>query len=257
MTCNLTVKIRPAPLNSEPLEVTDLQKRRELLTLVNLPNNFKASGKRIFDLVLTIPGIIILIPVIIVLAVWIRLDSPGPVLFRQFRVGKNGRDFLIYKFRTMYDGAEASGKLFTLERDERITGCGKILRKFKLDELPQLFNVLKGDMSLVGPRPMLPGYLAKYPAKFRKVILSVPPGITDYASVFYINENKMLNSMPDPEKVYLKEVLQTKLSYALYYISKRSLVMDLRIILITLMTLFGMIIGKDLRLTRGEYIRWK
>lgn len=148
-------------------------------------------SKRLFDLALTIPALIVCLPFLVIFAVLIRIDSPGPAFFRQKRVGKKGRLFNIYKFRTMLDGTESLGKYFVADNDDCITRIGKFLRKYKIDELPQLFNVLKGDMSLVGPRAMIPRIVAQYPAPVRNIVLSVPPGITGLASIAYIDENEI------------------------------------------------------------------
>ncbi len=137
-------------------------------------------AKRCFDLVFTIPGLISLTPVFFFISLWIKSDSSGPIFFRQERVGLGGDSFRIYKFRTMIIDAEKKGKQITVGADCRITNSGRFLRKYKLDELPQLLNVIKGEMSLVGPRPEVPRYVAEYSQEIRDIVLSVPPGITDY-----------------------------------------------------------------------------
>jgi lipopolysaccharide/colanic/teichoic acid biosynthesis glycosyltransferase len=191
-------------------------------------------AKRLFDLVLAIPGLIGLSPFFMFAALWIRLDSPGPVFFRQERVGRFGRPFRIYKFRTMCSDAEAKGRQLTVGNDPRITRSGAFLRRYKLDELPQLINVILGDMSLVGPRPEVPKYVACYPPEIRDKVLSVPPGITDYASIEYRDENTLLAGAVDPEQVYISEILPVKLDYYSKYVTNRSLLLDSKLILLTL-----------------------
>jgi lipopolysaccharide/colanic/teichoic acid biosynthesis glycosyltransferase len=168
----------------------------------------------------------------------IKLDSPGPVFFRQVRVGLHGRHFRIYKFRTMSVAQEAGAAEITVAGDARITRTGHWLRRYKLDELPQLIDVLRGTMSLVGPRPEVPRYVAHYPPLWRERLLSVRPGITDFASVRYRNENEMLARADDPEREYLDVVLPTKLRYALHYVDNPSLTNDLRVLGLTLRTVF-------------------
>jgi lipopolysaccharide/colanic/teichoic acid biosynthesis glycosyltransferase len=190
-------------------------------------------AKRCFDLFFTIPGIILLMPVFLFIAVWIRLDSAGPVFFRQERVGLKGAAFRIYKFRTMFVDAEKQGRQITVGADRRITPSGEFLRKYKLDELPQLFNILTGEMSLVGPRPEVPRYVAEYPENIRDIVLSVPPGITDYASIEYKDENEILGRARDPEKAYIEEVLPIKLKYYVQYVQERNLWIDFSLIIKT------------------------
>ncbi|MBJ6801944.1 sugar transferase [Geomonas propionica] len=191
-------------------------------------------AKRLFDLFWAVPGLIVLSPLFLVLALWIKRDSSGPVFFRQVRVGRGGRHFSIYKFRTMCSDAEAKGRQITVGADPRITRSGSFLRKYKLDELPQLINVVLGDMSLVGPRPEVPRYVELYPERVRELVLSVPPGITDYASLEYRDENAILGRSPDPERAYIEEVMPAKLRYCERYVSERSLWVDLKLILATL-----------------------
>jgi lipopolysaccharide/colanic/teichoic acid biosynthesis glycosyltransferase len=192
--------------------------------------------KHIFDFVLSLCGLIILSPLFLLLAIWIKIDSPGPVLFRQERVGYLGRRFRIHKFRTMF--ADAAGISLTIGNDPRITRCGRFLRRFKLDEFPQLIDVLKGDMSLVGPRPEVPRYMAQYPEDSRKLVLSVRPGITDIAAIKFKNENELLNNSKDPEKDYIEKILPIKIKYYQEYISSRSLALDLKLIFQTIKALF-------------------
>jgi lipopolysaccharide/colanic/teichoic acid biosynthesis glycosyltransferase len=192
--------------------------------------------KRIFDVVLSFCGLVLLAPVFLILAVWIKLDSRGPVFFRQERVGHAGRIFRIHKFRTMYH--EAAGVPLTVGDDRRITRCGKILRKYKLDELPQLIDVLKADMSLVGPRPEVPRYMAQYPEDIRELVLSVPPGITDIAAIKFKNENALLENSNDPEHDYINKILPIKIKYYQEYISSHSLALDLKLIFQTIKAIF-------------------
>jgi lipopolysaccharide/colanic/teichoic acid biosynthesis glycosyltransferase len=190
-------------------------------------------SKRLFDLLAAAAGLLLLSPLLLALAVWIRLDSPGPVLFRQQRVGRRGVLFDIYKFRTMADRPDP-GRQLTVGRDPRVTRAGRFLRRSKLDELPQLINVLQGTMSLVGPRPEVPRYVACYPPEARDIVLSVAPGITDWASIQYKEENEILGSAQDPERAYVETILPVKLEYYQRYVRERSFWLDLRIIFRTL-----------------------
>ncbi|MES2324787.1 MAG: sugar transferase [Pseudomonadota bacterium] len=192
-------------------------------------------SKRIFDFTAALLGLILLAPLFLITAIWIKVDSPGPVFFRQQRVGKRGVPFDIIKFRTMRE--DAGDALLTLGHDKRITKAGKFLRKYKLDEFPQLFNVIGGSMSLVGPRPEVPRYVACYPAEVRAVVLSVLPGITDWASIYYKEENSLLGRSANPEQAYLDNILPAKLKYNLRYVHERSFWNDVRIIFTTLAAL--------------------
>lgn len=189
--------------------------------------------KRLFDFICSFIGLMILSPVLIIVSILIKLDSSGPVLFKQVRVGKDEKPFKILKFRTMVVDAEKRGKQITVGQDSRITRVGSFLRKYKLDELPQLINVLIGDMSLVGPRPEVPKY-TQYYTKEQKRIFEVRPGITDYASIKYRNENEILGNSKDPEKTYIEEVMQDKLNINFEYIDKRSVIEDIFIIFNTI-----------------------
>ncbi|RMH61538.1 MAG: sugar transferase [Zetaproteobacteria bacterium] len=191
-------------------------------------------AKRLFDLLFTIPGLILVFPLFLFIALWIKLDSPGPIFFRQERVGFGGRPFMILKFRTMVMNAESIGPKVTSDGDPRITRSGRWLRKYKLDELPQLINVLKGEMSLVGPRPEVPEYVAHYPADVREQVLSVPPGITDFAAIEFRDENTMLEHAADPQRTYLERILPIKLKLYLKYVRERSLWTDFVLILRTM-----------------------
>jgi len=189
--------------------------------------------KRCFDFVTALIGLVLLMPLFVLVFCWIKLDSAGPVFFRQERVGRHGVVFRIFKFRTMTVNTESKGQI-TVGRDARITGIGHVLRRYKIDELPQLINVLAGEMSLVGPRPEVPRYVARYPDNVRDIVLSVAPGITDWASIEYKGENAILGDASDPERAYVEEILPVKLDYYVRYVRERSFVMDLRIILATL-----------------------
>ena len=173
-------------------------------------------------------------PILLLIALWIKIDSRGSIIYKQIRVGKGGRDFGIFKFRTMHPDSDIKGLLTVGGRDPRITNAGYLLRKYKLDELPQLFNVLKGDMSLVGPRPEVRKYVSRYSDEQLKV-LSVKPGITDYASIHYSNENEILAQSTNPEQTYVQEIMPHKLALNLKYIQEASLMTDLKIIAATVM----------------------
>lgn len=190
--------------------------------------------KRAFDLLAAGCGLLVLSPVLLLLALWIRLDSPGPVFFRQERVGRYGVPFRIHKFRTMRVDAERLGQL-TVGADDRVTRAGRLLRKTKLDELPQLLDVVSGRMSLVGPRPEVPRYVACYPAPLRDKVLALRPGITDWASIRMIDENEILGAAEDPERAYIEQVLPEKLAYYASYADTHTLPGDIRIILATLL----------------------
>lgn len=195
-------------------------------------------AKRIFDLFFALVGVLLLLPLFFAIAIWIKLDSPGNVLFRQIRIGRFGREFSIYKFRTMVADAESRGKQITVAKDTRITRSGQFLRKYKLDELPQLFNVVKGEMSLVGPRPEVPKYVAYYTAEQRRV-LDVLPGITDPASIKFRNESELLEDTANPENVYINEIMPQKLELNMQYLGKDNLGFALLIILKTLQQVIG------------------
>ena len=188
--------------------------------------------KRIFDIILSLFGLIILSPFMLIIAIFIKLDSKGPVFFKQLRVTKNGREFKIFKYRTMRVGSDKYSQI-TVGKDDRITKIGSFLRKYKLDEIPQLINVLIGDMSLVGPRPEVPKYVALYTDE-QKEILKVRAGITDYASIEFSNENDLLASEEDPEKAYIKKVMPKKIELNKKYISEISMLTDIKIILLTI-----------------------
>jgi lipopolysaccharide/colanic/teichoic acid biosynthesis glycosyltransferase len=190
-------------------------------------------SKRLFDILLAGAGLLLLAPLLLLLAAWIKWDSPGPVLYMQQRVGCHGRLFNIIKFRTM-QCREEEGAQITVGKDSRITPAGHVLRHYKLDELPQLINVLLGSMSMVGPRPEVPRYVACYPPDMRALVLSVAPGITDWAAIEYKDENALLAGASDPERTYIDEILPAKLRHYAHYVHERSFVMDLHILYRTL-----------------------
>ncbi len=187
-------------------------------------------AKRLFDWLASSLGLLLLAPLLLGLAVWIKLDSSGPVFFRQERVGRGGRLFRIHKFRTMVTDAERRGLQITVGADARVTRVGQWLRKYKLDELPQLLDVWLGHMSLVGPRPEVPRYVACYPVDVRDIVLSVRPGITDRASIEFKDENEILGRAQDPHAAYVQEVLPIKLRYYQEYVRSRSFLGDLMLI---------------------------
>lgn len=192
--------------------------------------------KRIFDIVASLGGLIVLSPMLIIIAICIKLDSKGPVFFKQKRVGKNKKIFEIYKFRTMVTDAEKLGKQITVGNDSRITKVGKFIRKYKLDEFPQLINVVKGEMSLVGPRPEVHRYVELYD-EYQEQILLVKPGITDYASIEYRNENEILGSSSNPEETYIEEIMPTKVELNMKYIKNISILEDIKLILFTILAI--------------------
>jgi lipopolysaccharide/colanic/teichoic acid biosynthesis glycosyltransferase len=197
--------------------------------------------KRAFDLVLAAVGLLLLSPLLAAIAVWIRIDSRGPVLFRQERVGRHGACFRIHKFRTMAiepAGGSLSALPLTIGADPRITRAGAWLRRTKLDELPQLIDVVAGHMSLVGPRPEVPRYVALYPPELKAKVLSVRPGITDPSSIEYRDESALLARAADPEREYVEVVMPAKLRAAAGYVDRMSLATDLRVLGATLRALW-------------------
>jgi len=200
------------------------------------------TAKRIFDLIFTVPGLIVLLPFFVLIALWIKLDSKGPVFYLQERVGRYGETFKIYKFRTMVKNADKIGGAITIGDDPRITKSGKFLRKYKIDELPQLINVLKGEMSLVGPRPEVIKYVNLYTSE-QKEVLNLMPGITDPASIKYRNENILLaasrdtyEASYDPEQVYIQEIMPDKIRINLEYASRATIFTDFKVVV---KTIFG------------------
>lgn len=192
--------------------------------------------KRFFDLIASGLGLICLSPILLVVAIWIKCDSKGPVFYRQVRVGQYNRDFRIFKFRSMHVGSD-KGSLVTIGgRDPRVTRSGYFIRKFKIDELPQLINVFIGDMSLVGPRPEVRHYV-NYWTPEQMHVLDVRPGITDPASIRFRNENELLEQAEDPEKYYIEVVMQEKLKLYLEYVQNASFFYDLKLIFLTFMVI--------------------
>ena len=188
--------------------------------------------KRIFDITLSLFGLIILLPFMLIIAILIKFDSKGTVFFKQIRITKGGKEFKIFKYRTMKVGSDKYSQI-TVGKDERITKIGSFLRKYKLDEIPQLINVLIGDMSLVGPRPEVPKYVALYTDE-QKEILQVRAGITDYASIEFSNENDLLALEKDSEKAYIEKIMPKKIELNKKYLSEISMLTDIRIILLTI-----------------------
>lgn len=200
---------------------------------MNIINKF---FKRFFDIIVSLIGIIILGIFLIIISIIIKCTSEGPVFFKQIRVGQSGKEFKIFKFRTMVVNAESLGTQITIGKDKRITKIGHFLRKYKIDELPQLFNVFIGEMSFVGPRPEVPKYVAMYNETQRKV-LSVRPGITDLASIRYRNENEILGrakNTDEAEDMYINEIMPDKLKLNLEYIEKSNVFFDIYIIFKTI-----------------------
>lgn len=193
--------------------------------------------KRSFDILSSGLGLLLISPILLIVSLAITLSSKGGVFYKQSRVGLNGVNFNILKFRTMFTGSDKKGLLTVGDRDPRVTPIGYYLRKYKLDELPQLINVLIGDMSLVGPRPEVSKYVNLY-SKEDRVVLSIKPGITDYASIYFRNENEILNSSSNPEKKYIEEVMPLKLELNKKYIKEKDLLTDLKIIFMTLKSIF-------------------
>jgi lipopolysaccharide/colanic/teichoic acid biosynthesis glycosyltransferase len=187
-------------------------------------------AKRLFDLTVSLAALLLLSPLLLLIAAWIKLDSPGPVFFRQERVGRGGRPFRIHKFRTMVADAPARGPQITVGRDARITRAGAALRDRRLDELPQLIDVLRGDMSLVGPRPEVLHYAALIPADLRAQVWSVRPGITDPVSLKFADESAVLAAQPDPERHYVEVLLPAKAREAAAYAAQATLWTDLVLI---------------------------
>ena len=185
--------------------------------------------KRLFDVIASGVGLLCLSPLFLILAVWIKMDSDGPVFYKQVRVGRGNKDFYLYKFRSMRVGSDKKGLITVGGRDARVTKSGYYIRKYKLDELPQLINVFKGDMSLVGPRPEVRKYVEMYTEDQMKV-LSVRPGITDMASICYRNENELLAEADDPEKYYIEVVMPDKLRINLDYVRSHSFGNDIKLI---------------------------
>ena len=196
--------------------------------------------KRCFDLTASAFALLALWPLFVVISIWIKLDSKGPIFFKQTRVGRHEKNFEILKFRSMSvpTSAQTAGLLITVGQDARVTKSGTFIRKTKLDELPQLINVLLGTMSIVGPRPEVPKYIACYTPEQKQSVLSVRPGITDNASIAFRDENEILGKAQDPEKAYIEEILPIKIAFYMEYAKHHSFQQDLKIIIKTIQILF-------------------
>lgn len=193
--------------------------------------------KRTFDLVFSVSGLIILAPVLVIIAIWIAVDSKGSVFFKQKRVGQYGKEITVYKFRSMVTDAESKGLKITVGRDHRITDSGHFIRKYKIDELAQLMNVINGTMSLVGPRPEVQEYIDVYPQDIREKVLSVKPGITDFASIEFKDENSLLEGATDPHQTYINEILPIKQKYYAQYVDQQSIWLDIKLIFQTIVAI--------------------
>ena len=194
-------------------------------------------GKRLFDIVFAFIILFLFLPIILIVSIWVKLGSPGPIFYRGKRVGQFGKPFYVFKFRTMVMNADKIGGPSTADDDPRITKVGKFIRKYKLDEISQFINVLIGDMSVVGPRPEVQEYVDMYTDE-EKPILTLRPGITDYASIEYHNEGEILAGEEDPEKAYLEKIRPGKLKLQLKYLNTHNFWVDLKLIFLTITTLF-------------------
>jgi len=194
--------------------------------------------KRIFDIIVSFIGIVLTSPIFLLGVFMVKISSKGPVFYKSQRVGKNGKLFLMYKFRTMVENADKIGGPSTASDDPRLTKVGLFLKKFQIDELPQLINVFKGEMSLVGPRPEVPFYVNMMTEEERKIILSVKPGITDFASLWNFHEGELLKGAEDPEKEYMEKIRPEKLRLQKKYINEMSFLVDLKIIAKTILKIF-------------------
>ena len=194
--------------------------------------------KRFFDLILSFIGLLIIVPILFLITILIKISSSGPVFYKQVRVGKNNKDFKIFKFRTMHVNAHKKGLLTVGGRDPRVTSIGYYLRKFKLDELPQLINVFKGDMSFVGPRPEVRQFVNLY-SEIQMKVLNVKPGITDLASIEFRNENEILSKEEDSNQYYIDNIMPKKLEINLKYINQRNLLKDFVVIIKTIKVIFN------------------
>lgn len=194
--------------------------------------------KRLFDVVFSFLGLIITLPLLLLIAFSIKINSPGPVFYRGERIGRFGKPFRIFKFRTMIENAEKLGGPSTAGDDLRLTKTGKILKKFQLDELAQLINVLKGEMSLVGPRPEVPLYVKMMSGEEKKTIFSILPGMTDFASLWNFHEGEILKGSSNPEKTYMEKIRPEKIKLQMKYVKERSFFLDLKIIFKTILKIF-------------------
>lgn len=216
----------------------DTDKSKRMLDVDELlkEKGFQLILKRLFDFIVSLIGLVILLPIFLLISGVIKMDSQGPVFYKQVRIGKNGEPFKIFKFRTMIQNADKLGLQITVDKDIRITKVGKFLRKIKLDELPQLINVIIGDMSFVGPRPEVPKYVAMYDC-YQKNILKVRPGITDIASIEYKDESSLLTNSSDPERTYIEDIMPKKIELNIIYIENLSLGYDIKLIFKTIFKL--------------------
>ena len=205
--------------NNKPLDIAAILEKRKLQLVL----------KRLMDIVISGSALLVIWPVLLIVAIAIKIDDPGPVFYRQVRVGRGGKTFRIFKFRTMVVDADKKGLAITVGRDNRITRVGALLRKTKLDELAQLINVFTGEMSFVGPRPEVQKYVDMYTPYQRQVLL-VRPGITDYASIAYRNENDMLAGAQDPERMYIDVIMPDKIELNMKYLREISPLADIRLI---------------------------
>ncbi|MBI2098086.1 MAG: sugar transferase [Candidatus Wildermuthbacteria bacterium] len=194
--------------------------------------------KRVFDFIAALFGFILIAPIFLAIAFAIKLDSSGPVFYKGLRVGKQGKEFRMFKFRSMVQNADKIGGPSTAGDDPRLTRMGKFLKKFQLDELPQLLNVIKGEMSIVGPRPEVPFYVDMMTSEERNVILSVRPGMTDWASLWNFHEGEILRGSADPEKTYQEKIRPEKMRLQMKYVRERNFLVDLNIILQTVLKIF-------------------
>ena len=193
-------------------------------------------AKRIFDIIFSLCGLIIFLPIFLLVSIIVKLEDSGPVFFSQTRIGKSFKKFKIYKFRTMKTSPSQLNLAVTVSNDSRITKVGRFLRKTKIDELPQLFNILKGDMSFVGPRPDVPKYAEMFKEDFKE-ILTVRPGLTDFAAIEFINEEEMLKNYKDPEEGYIKDILPREIKLHKKYARERNFFLDIKLIFLTLIKL--------------------
>lgn len=194
--------------------------------------------KRLFDIIFSLFGLTVGLPILLFVALWVKLDSKGPVFYRGIRIGKNGKPFRMFKFRTMVVNADKMGGPSTASDDPRLTRVGNFLKKYQLDELPQLIDVLLGNMSLVGPRPEVPFYVDMMTAEEKKIILSVRPGMTDLASLWDFHEGEILKGSADPEKTYQEKIRPEKLRLQIKYVKERSFFGDIKIIVKTVAQIF-------------------
>lgn len=194
--------------------------------------------KRLFDIICSFCGLVVLLPVILIVAIIIKRSAPGPIFYVANRIGRNGKPFRMFKFRTMVVDADKIGGPSTASDDPRLTRIGLFLKKYQLDEVPQLFNVLKGDMSLVGPRPEVKIYVDMMTAEEKNAILSVRPGLTDFASLWNFHEGEILKGSADPEKAYMEKIRPEKLRLQIKYVNERSFLVDVKIIFQTVLKVF-------------------